>query len=157
MTVLKQQFGKLNTIAQKLLALCALIGLISAAGAAQAQENAIETVSANQQGANVVVKIVMKNPVTKPPIGFSINSPARIVIDFAGTTNATGESTQQIGLGDVRTMNVVQAGERSRLVFNLTRPLNYATVLKAMRSWSRLIVPVHWPHQSIQQAKRLSL
>jgi type IV pilus assembly protein PilQ len=129
MTVLKQQFGKLNTLAQKL-ALCALIGLTSAAGAAQAQENAIETVSANQQGANVVVKIVMKNPVTKPPIGFSINSPARIVIDFAGTTNATGESTQQIGLGDVRTMNVVQAGERSRLVFNLTRPLNYATVVE---------------------------
>ncbi|MFT5589584.1 MAG: type IV pilus assembly protein PilQ [Bradyrhizobium sp.] len=130
MTVLKQQSGKLGAIVQNLLALCAIIGLISAAGAAQAQENAIETVSANQQGVNVVVKIVMKNPVTKPPIGFSINSPARIVIDFAGTTNATGESAREIGLGDVRNVNVVQAGERSRLVFNLTRPLNYATVVE---------------------------
>ncbi len=130
MTVLKQQSGKLGTIAQNLLALCAIIGLISLAGAAQAQENAIETVSANQQGVNVIVKIVMKNPVTKPPIGFSINSPARIVIDFAGTTNATGESAREIGLGDVRNVNVVQAGERSRLVFNLTRPLNYATVVE---------------------------
>ncbi|MDY7573335.1 type IV pilus secretin PilQ [Actimicrobium sp. CCI2.3] len=130
MTVLKQQFGKLSTIAQHLLALCALIGLIGAAGAAQAQENAIESVSANQQGVNVIVKILMKNPVAKPPIGFLINSPARIVIDFAGTTNATGESAKEIGLGDVRNVNVVQAGERSRLVFNLTRPLNYATVVE---------------------------
>ncbi|MFT5962545.1 MAG: type IV pilus assembly protein PilQ [Burkholderiaceae bacterium] len=130
MTVLKQQSGKLNTIAQKLLALCAIIGLVSAASVARAQENAIETVSANQQGVNVVVKILMKNPVTKPPIGFSINSPARIVIDFAGTINASGQSAREIGLGDVRNVNVVQAGERSRLVFNLARPLNYATVVE---------------------------
>ncbi|MEB0135470.1 type IV pilus secretin PilQ [Actimicrobium sp. CCC2.4] len=117
-------------IAHKLLFLCALIGLTGASGAAQAQENAIQTISANQQGANVIVKILMKNPVTKPPIGFSINSPARIAIDFSGTTNATGKSAQDIGLGDVRNVNVVQAGERSRLVFNLARPLNYATVVE---------------------------
>ncbi|NDP58754.1 MAG: type IV pilus secretin PilQ [Oxalobacteraceae bacterium] len=117
-------------IAQKLLFLCALIGLTGASGAAQAQENAIQTISTNQQGANVIVKILMKNPVTKPPIGFSINSPARIAIDFSGTTNATGKSAQDIGLGDVRNVNVVQAGERSRLVFNLARPLNYATVVE---------------------------
>ncbi|WP_416172278.1 type IV pilus secretin PilQ [Actimicrobium sp. CCC2.4] len=130
MTVLKQQSGKFDMIAHKLLFLCALIGLTGASGAAQAQENAIQTISANQQGANVIVKILMKNPVTKPPIGFSINSPARIAIDFSGTTNATGKSAQDIGLGDVRNVNVVQAGERSRLVFNLARPLNYATVVE---------------------------
>ncbi|HJV75325.1 MAG TPA: type IV pilus secretin PilQ [Noviherbaspirillum sp.] len=99
-------------------------------GFAQAQENAIESINANQQGANVIVKVTMKNPIAKPPIGFSITSPARIALDFASTANATGKSAQDIGLGDVRSVNVVQAGGRSRLVFNLLRPLNYATAVE---------------------------
>ncbi len=95
-----------------------------------AQENVIESISANQQGSNVIVKVLLKNPLVKPPIGFSINSPARIALDFSATTNGTGKSGQEINLGDVRNVNVVQAGERSRLVFNLSRPLNYATVIE---------------------------
>jgi type IV pilus assembly protein PilQ len=98
-------------------------------GAALAQQNAIEAISANQQGANVIVKVTLKQPVVKPPIGFSITNPARIALDFSGTANDTGKSVQEIGLGDVRNVNVVQAGERSRLVFNLNRPLNYATAV----------------------------
>jgi type IV pilus assembly protein PilQ len=106
--------------------------IIAALGctAALAQENSIESISANQQGNNVIVKVTLKNPVTKPPIGFSITSPARIALDFANTANGTGKSVQDIGLGDVRNVNVVQAGERSRLVFNLNRPLNYATTVE---------------------------
>lgn len=109
---------------------CLLVCLSAVCGFALAQENAIESISANQQGANVIVKVTLKNPVQKPPIGFSITSPARIALDFAGTTNATGKTSQEIGLGDVRNVNVVQAGERSRLVFNLLRPLNYATAIE---------------------------
>jgi type IV pilus assembly protein PilQ len=104
--------------------------LASVNGSAWAQENSIQSISANQQGSNVIVKVAMKNPVDKAPIGFSITSPARIALDFAGTTNGTGSSTQEIGLGEVRNINLVQAGERSRLVFNLKRPLNYATAIE---------------------------
>lgn len=97
---------------------------------ASAQENSIQSITANQQGANVIVKVALKNPVAKPPIGFSITNPARIALDFAGTANGTGATNQDISLGDVRNVNVVQAGERSRLVFNLKRPLNYATAIE---------------------------
>nr|WP_034348598.1 type IV pilus secretin PilQ [Noviherbaspirillum massiliense] len=97
---------------------------------AAAQENAIESISASQQGANIIVKVGLKNPVAKPPIGFAITNPARIALDFAGTANATGKTAQDIGLGDVRSVNLVQAGQRSRLVFNLSRPLNYATAIE---------------------------
>ncbi len=95
-----------------------------------AQENAIESIKANQQGSNVIIKVSLKNAIAKPPIGFSVNNPARIALDFTGTTNGTGKSAQEIGLGDVRSVNVVQVGDRSRLVFNLKRPLNYATVVE---------------------------
>ena len=105
------------------------IGLAMLCSTALAQENTIEGVTASQQGPNVIVKVAMKSPVTKPPIGFSITSPARVALDFASTSNGTGKTIQDIGLGDVRSVNLVQAGERSRLVFNLNRPLNYATAV----------------------------
>jgi type IV pilus assembly protein PilQ len=103
--------------------------LACAGSAALAQDNAIESITANQQGSNVVVNIAMKNAPTKLPIGFSITNPTRIALDFGATVNATGKSSQDINQGDLRAINVVQAGERTRLVFNLKRALNYATTI----------------------------
>ena len=96
---------------------------------AWAQDNAIESISANQQGGNVVIRVGMKAPPKQLPIGFSITNPARIALDFGATANATGKNVQDINLGDVRGVNVVQAGERTRLVLNLKRVLNYATAV----------------------------
>jgi type IV pilus assembly protein PilQ len=119
----------MNHYTRSLLQGCLAVCIAGAAIAAHAQENSIESISANQQGSNVIVKIAMKNPVQKPPIGFSITSPARIALDFAGTGSSMKAPMQEVGIGDVRSVNVVQAGERSRLVFNLNRPLNYATAV----------------------------
>jgi type IV pilus assembly protein PilQ len=103
--------------------------LALAAAGAWAQDNAIESISANQQGANVVVRVAMKEAPKQLPIGFSITNPARIALDFGATANATGKNAQDINLGDVRGVNVVQAGERTRLVLNLKRVLNYAAAI----------------------------
>jgi type IV pilus assembly protein PilQ len=106
------------------------LSLLLAFGASSAfAQNAIESISANQQGNNVVIKVAMKEAPTALPIGFAITNPARIALDFGATTNATGNSSKDIGLGDVRGVNVVQAGERTRLVLNLKRALNYAAAI----------------------------
>nr|WP_051566720.1 type IV pilus secretin PilQ [Herminiimonas sp. CN] len=111
------------------MALClSLVG--SFALAQEPANNTIEAIVANQQGANVIVKVTLKKPVSKAPLGFAITSPARIALDFPGVSNATGKSAQDINLGDVTNVNLVQAAQRSRLVFNLKRPLNYATVIE---------------------------
>ena len=115
-------------VARPLLALAVLV-VAAQQVSAQAQTNAIEAISANQQGANVIVKVSMKNPPQKAPIGFMISNPARIALDFGETANATGKSVVELGMADVRSVNVVQAGPRSRLVFNLKRNLNYATTI----------------------------
>lgn len=120
-------FSQLHAGARVIVRIGVLACLAGFASLATAQENAIQSITANQQGANIIIRIGMKNPVGKSPIGFSITSPARIALDFPSTVNATGKTAQDIGLGDVRNVNVVQAGDRSRLVFNLTKPLNYAT------------------------------
>lgn len=125
-----KNYSHVSAIARKFWQHCVVACVALACSLAQAQENAIDSIDANQQGVNVIVKVTLKNPVKKPPIGFSITSPARIALDFASTANATGKTSQEINLGDVRSINVVQAGERSRLVFNLLRPLNYATAVE---------------------------
>lgn len=130
MMAMTEQSGSLRKIGRGVLTQGLFVFLAALSAAASAQENAIESVSANQQGANVIVTVTMKAAVTKPPIGFSITNPARIALDFARTENDTGKSVQDIGLGDVRNVNIVQARERSRLVFNLNRPLNYATAVE---------------------------
>jgi type IV pilus assembly protein PilQ len=106
------------------------LALAGSAVVAQAQQgNAIESITANQQGNNVIVKIGMKDAPQKLPIGFAITNPSRIALDFGQTINGTGKTSQDINLGDLASVNVVQAGDRSRLVFNLKRPLNYATAI----------------------------
>jgi type IV pilus assembly protein PilQ len=107
----------------------ALLAMAVGSAGAWAQGNAIESITANQQGSNVIVNIAMKNAPEKLPIGFSITNPSRIALDFGATSNATGKTSQDLNLGDVRGINVVQAGERTRLVVNLKRALNYATAI----------------------------
>jgi type IV pilus assembly protein PilQ len=107
----------------------AMLVLALAGTTAMAQENAIESITANQQGSNVIVNIAMRNAPARPPIGFSITNPTRIALDFGATVNATGKNSQDVNLGDLRAINVVQAGERTRLVFNLKRALNYAAAI----------------------------
>jgi type IV pilus assembly protein PilQ len=128
MMALQKQYQRLHLM-RKVKYVFTFACLTMLCGVSLAQENAIESIATNQQGANVVIAVTMKNAMSKPPLGFSITNPARIALDFAGVSNATGKSSQNISLGDVRSVNIVQAGERTRLVFNLSRPLNYATAI----------------------------
>ncbi len=107
----------------------ALLALTLGANGALAQANAIESITAHQQGSNVVVNVAMREAPSKLPIGFSITNPTRIALDFGATGNATGKTSQDINLADLSAINVVQAGERTRLVFNLKRALNYAMAI----------------------------
>ncbi|MFZ6815211.1 type IV pilus secretin PilQ [Undibacterium sp. Rencai35W] len=95
-----------------------------------AQSNSIESITANQQGINTIVKIGLKNPVIKSPIGFAITNPARIALDFSDTSNGTGKSSVEVNIGELRSVNLVEASGRSRLVFNMNKPLNYATAIE---------------------------
>ena len=89
--------------------------------ASQEAANRIENLEVTQQGGSVFVKLRLKEPLANPPAGFSVASPARIAFDFPGTTNALGRNQQDIGQGDLRSANIVQVGDRTRLVLNMTR------------------------------------
>ena len=95
------------------------------------EANGIEAITVGgQQGGNLVVKITLRQPLANPPAGFTINNPPRIAFDFPNTVNALGKNSQEVGDGDLRNMNIVQAGDRTRLVMNLSKSLGYDTKIE---------------------------
>jgi type IV pilus assembly protein PilQ len=120
----------MQTVQRAVLAIGAgLIASFAAWGqSATPQANGIEAIAvAGQQGGNIVVKITLRQPLANPPAGFTINNPPRIAFDFPDTDNALGKTTQEVGDGELRNMNIVQAGGRTRLVMNLAKPVGYDT------------------------------
>lgn len=75
----------------------------------------------------LVLKVGLKHALANQPAAFTINTPPRIAFDFPNTENGLGKSTQEFGEGDLRGVNVVQAGNRTRLVVNLSQMLSYDT------------------------------
>jgi len=116
------QLLKLMTRVSKL---AVTAGFAIAAATAYAQ-NSIEAVNVSaQQGGSTLVKITLKGAPAGTPASFVVNNPPRIAFDFPGTTNGSGKTTHEIGEGDVRRINIVQAGDRSRLVLETSRQLGY--------------------------------
>jgi type IV pilus assembly protein PilQ len=107
----------------------ALLLWLAACGAAFAQANSIEAFDVSQQAGKVVVRITTKEPLKAPPPSFTVANPARIAFDFGGTGNALGRSSQDISQGELRSMNVVQAAEKTRVVLNLRRPVAHEVAL----------------------------
>lgn len=103
--------------------------LMLAAFASQAQ-SAIEAVSGSIQGGVEIVKIDLTQALAAIPTGFSIQSPARIALDFPGVTNAMGRSTVEINQGNLKSVSVVQAGDRTRVVLNLKQATTYKAQLQ---------------------------
>lgn len=99
----------------------------AADGGSPAQMNAIQSLQAARQGANIVVKIGLKEAPAKPPLVFSVASPARIAVDLNATENALGKNSQSVNEGELRSANIVQAGDRTRVVLNLDRMVPFET------------------------------
>ncbi|HZV55875.1 MAG TPA: type IV pilus secretin PilQ [Rhodocyclaceae bacterium] len=80
-----------------------------------------------QQNGNTIVKVSLKQPLTAAPSNFSVANPARVVFDFASTGNALGRSVQQVNEGELRSINIVQVGDRTRVVLNLKKMGTFQT------------------------------
>ena len=99
-------------------------------------QNAIQAVTSSLQSGVEIIRIDFAVPLNSLPTGFSIQTPARIALDFPGTSNAVGRSSIEINQGNLRSVNVVQADERTRLVVNLKQ----ATAYKAEIQGASLLV-----------------
>ena len=118
-------FNNIIRFATAVFAVCALTA--HAQSNAEAQ-NSIQSLSLNSvQGGVLVLKVELKSALANPPAGFTINTPPRIAFDFPDTANGLGKSVQEFSEGELRSANIVQAGNRTRLVINLNQMLTYDT------------------------------
>ncbi|MEN9466743.1 MAG: hypothetical protein RL081_744 [Pseudomonadota bacterium] len=93
-------------------------------------ETSIEAVTGSVQGGTEIVRIDLSEALTAPPTGFAIQSPARIALDFPGVANGMGRSTVDVNQGNLKSVSVVQAGERTRVVLNLKQAAAYRTEIQ---------------------------
>jgi type IV pilus assembly protein PilQ len=119
----------------------AALGMSAAVFAHGQAGNAIESVSASLQGGSEVVRVDFSQALTSVPAGFSVQTPARIALDFPGVGNGLGRNAVDLNQGNLRSANVVQSGERTRLVLNLKQATAYKAEIKG-KSLYVLLEPV---------------
>ncbi len=61
------------------------------------------------------------------PTGYTTDSPARIALDLNGVSNGMSEKYHTLGSGNVRSLTVMGAGERTRLIVSMTSLTGYST------------------------------
>ena len=99
----------------------------SPTAAVDSTKNAVESIEASQQGGNIVVKLGLKQALATAPSAFSVATPPRVAFDLPATENALGKSSQIFNESDLKSANVVQVGERTRVVLNLNKMTAFET------------------------------
>lgn len=77
-------------------------------------------------GDRVELKLQFDSPVVAPR-GYTIEQPARIALDLPGVTNKLGVKNRELGVGNARSVTIVETKDRTRLIVNLSTLVPYAT------------------------------
>ncbi|MFM7506984.1 MAG: type IV pilus secretin PilQ, partial [Rubrivivax sp.] len=113
-------------------------------------QNAIRAITSSQQAGTEVVRIELAQPLPAVPAGFAVQSPPRIAIDLPGVTNAIGRNLVEVNQGNLRSVAVAQAGDRTRLVLNLKQASGYRAQLQG--NALLLVLDVGGPAESVAAA-----
>ncbi len=108
---------------------CLALGLAIGVVPAMAQTT-IRSISSAQQAGVEVVRIELSQPLAAVPNGFTVQTPPRIAIDLPGVMNGIGRSLVEINQGNMRSANVAQTDERTRVVLNLRQASSYRAELQ---------------------------
>ena len=64
------------------------------------------------------------------PTGYTIEEPARIVLDMPGVMSSLEEKHHNLGIGNARRVSIITTKDRTRAIVNLTELVNYETVIQ---------------------------
>jgi type IV pilus assembly protein PilQ len=111
-------------------AVLTFVGMTLCAPLAAWAQNAIQSITSSQQSGTEVVRIELAQPLAAVPAGFAVQAPPRVALDLPGVGNALGRNTVELNQGNLRSVSVAQAGERTRVVLNLKQAANYRAQLQ---------------------------
>ncbi|MFK3797995.1 MULTISPECIES: type IV pilus secretin PilQ [unclassified Pseudomonas] len=77
-------------------------------------------------GDRVELKLSFDGPVAAPR-GYTTEQPARIALDLPGVTSQLGTKSRDLGTGNARSVVVVEAKDRTRVIINLTTLAPYSS------------------------------
>ncbi|CAN7713841.1 type IV pilus secretin PilQ [Aquipseudomonas alcaligenes] len=77
-------------------------------------------------GGKVELKLAFDEPIVAPR-GYTIEQPARIALDLPGVANKLGSKNRELGVGNARSVTIVEAKDRTRLIVNLATLVPYST------------------------------
>ena len=112
------------------LAGAAAMALVLASPAAHAQTNQLKQVEANVVGEQTVFTVDLQGPLTQKPADFTTQNPAKIAIDFFDTGFPAGRAQYEYAGKVLKSANVMQIGDRTRVVLNLSRSATYRTEVR---------------------------
>jgi len=93
--------------------------MLSVPAVSVAAGNILQDISVSSLPGNVVeITLTAQDPVAMPA-SFTTESPARIAVDLQGMKSALARKSQAVGIGMVRSVTAVEAGDRTRVVVNL--------------------------------------
>lgn len=150
------------TSLERMLAKGALWACLAMGSLVAHAQNAIQSVTGGVESGVEVVRITTAEPLKAVPTSFAIQSPARIALDFSGVTNGVGRSLVDINQGNLRSANVVQAGDRTRVVINLKQSAGYqakveGNTLLVVLDRSEAVTAVTQPPQAFAESRNLDV
>jgi type IV pilus assembly protein PilQ len=94
---------------------------------AQAADNTLQDIEIQSlPGDQVELRLIMSGPAPEP-LAFTIDQPARISLDLAGTSLGMTNRRTDVGMGVLDTVLAVEANGRTRVVLNLDELVGYQT------------------------------
>lgn len=109
------------------IALSLLLLVLAMGQPASANTNSLESMDFSRLSGDRVQIELGFSGLAPAPLSFTIANPARITLDFPNTLNDLVDRSQRVQLGSVQSVTTAQARDRTRLVVNLTRMMNYQT------------------------------
>jgi len=118
-------------LAMGLLAFNASATAATTADAPAPAANTVEKVDYSElPGGKVLVSVTLKQAPGQLPAAFTTSTPPRIAFDFVNADNGLTKNAIPAGDGLLRSINAVQANNRTRLVLNLNKPATYASSIQ---------------------------
>jgi type IV pilus assembly protein PilQ len=124
---LARWYRALAGAAKTTMAMALALWLGIAAPAALAQSNRIKSVDVSTVGEQTVLMVELERPLAQKPADFTTQNPARLAIDFFDTGFANRRAQYEYGGKLVKVANVMQIGDRTRVVLELARNATYRT------------------------------
>ena len=108
----------------------ALAPMLVAPLTAWGQGNFVKQLDVSTTGEQTIMTIDLQSAPAGKPLDFMTEQPARIAIDFDATAFAAGRARYDYGGKLLKGADVIQTGERTRVVLDLTRTVPYRTEIR---------------------------